>query len=91
MSHSNRKRKRLVVVFERDGGRCTYCCDECILYPSGSIGGMRQATVDHIIPASHGGTRALDNVVLACRECNESRGRMPFGVFVKFKRRLVAA
>lgn len=31
------------------------------------------ATLDHLIPLSKGGTNGLDNFVLACGDCNESR------------------
>lgn len=32
------------------------------------------ATIDHVIPSSRGGTNGLDNLVAACRWCNEERG-----------------
>lgn len=38
-------------------------------------GDARSATIDHILARSLGGTNALDNVVLACLECNGNRGR----------------
>lgn len=31
-------------------------------------------TVDHIIPSAAGGTTTEDNLWLACRRCNESKG-----------------
>jgi hypothetical protein len=34
----------------------------------------RQATIDHVVPLSNGGTNDEDNLVLACRECNQLRG-----------------
>lgn len=30
-------------------------------------------TIDHMIPLSKGGTNGTDNLVLACKECNEKR------------------
>lgn len=32
------------------------------------------ASADHFVPASRGGTNGLDNLVAACRWCNEGRG-----------------
>ena len=37
--------------------------------------GRRYPTVDHIIPLRHGGTDTLDNVQLACKHCNSSKGQ----------------
>src|SRR5256714_15051427 len=33
-----------------------------------------KACDEHIIPRSRGGTDTIDNMVLACRECNLSKG-----------------
>lgn len=33
-------------------------------------------TLDHIVPASRGGTRSKINLLPACRHCNEYRGNM---------------
>lgn len=34
-------------------------------------------TIDHLDPASNGGTRNPDNIVGACFKCNQDRGTMP--------------
>lgn len=44
-------------VLVRDGHRCAYC-------------GGHATTVDHIVPASRGGTWAWLNAVAACSRCN---------------------
>jgi 5-methylcytosine-specific restriction endonuclease McrA len=31
-------------------------------------------TIDHVVPLARGGTHAPDNLVVACRSCNSSRG-----------------
>lgn len=36
--------------------------------------GRTYPTVDHIIPLKHGGKDTLDNVQLACKRCNSSKG-----------------
>jgi 5-methylcytosine-specific restriction endonuclease McrA len=33
------------------------------------------ATLEHIVPRTHGGSDALDNLALACARCNHAKGR----------------
>ncbi len=47
-------------VFARDGHRCQYC------------GGAAE-NIDHIVPRSKGGTHTWENVVAACRPCNNHK------------------
>jgi 5-methylcytosine-specific restriction endonuclease McrA len=58
------------------GGRsrveCHYC--QCMLTFS-------QATLDHVLPKSMGGTFAIRNLVLACLSCNQKRGDAPYERF----------
>ncbi len=35
---------------------------------------LEESTVDHLIPLSRGGANRDDNLVLACKPCNHSRG-----------------
>ena len=54
-------------VRERALQRCEYChADETWQFV--------RFTIDHILPTSLGGTDAVDNLALACRNCNERRG-----------------
>jgi len=46
---------------------CVYCSS------------MTDLTTDHLIPQSRGGDDSADNVVLACKSCNTSRGEK--GIF----------
>ena len=39
------------------------CCPQC----------PNQATIDHLVPKSRGGTNAQVNLVWACRKCNEEK------------------
>jgi hypothetical protein len=52
---------------ERDGAACFYCGTE--LDPE-----QPEATVDHVIPLSRGGTNQPRNLVLACTMCNHGKG-----------------
>jgi 5-methylcytosine-specific restriction endonuclease McrA len=52
------------VVFERDGYACTYCGEQ-----------RTQLQGDHVVPLCRGGSNAFDNVVAACRPCNQAKGQ----------------
>ena len=54
--------KRNVLV--RDGFECQYCGKEL---------SESSATVDHIIPSCNDGPHAWENVVAACKRCNNSK------------------
>ena len=52
-------------VYLRDDYICQYCGNEFE---------RKVLTLDHIIPASKGGPKSWDNVVTACRKCNQKKG-----------------
>jgi hypothetical protein len=54
-------------VIERAGGLCEYC----LLHQQVSLYAHE---VDHIIPEKHRGKTLLDNLCLACLECNRAKG-----------------
>jgi len=45
-------------VFTRDSSTCVYC-------------GAAATSIDHVVPRSRGGANSWDNVVAACRRCND--------------------
>lgn len=49
-------------VLRRDAYTCQYCGDKADL------------TLDHVQPRSKGGRHSWDNVVVACRPCNQRKG-----------------
>lgn len=51
-------------LFQRDHNLCMYC---------GQQFGYSQLTRDHILPQSRGGDDVWDNVVTACRRCNQAK------------------
>lgn len=53
-------------VIERDWKGCVYCGADP--FKHGDI------EIDHVWPASRGGTDTVDNLVVACRRCNRSKG-----------------
>ncbi len=52
-------------LFARDGYICMYC---------GKEHSAAQLTRDHIVPRSQGGLDSWENVVAACRRCNQHKG-----------------
>jgi len=52
-------------VFLRDGYTCQYC---------GTDVSKRTATLDHVLPTSHGGKTTFENTVTACGPCNANKG-----------------
>jgi len=49
-------------VFRRDSYQCCYC------------GSRTNLTLDHVLPRSHGGGDAWENLITACHECNTRKG-----------------
>lgn len=67
---SHQKRKQIVrfsreAVFNRDGGKCCYCSQNLE---------YEDATLDHVVPRTHGGTTTWTNVVISCHVCNTRKG-----------------
>lgn len=62
----------------RDGLNCFWCDAPTVEH--GYFGGDNQRpdsrTLDHFIPKSKGGWNHEDNLVIACRACNWTRGNM---------------
>lgn len=52
-------------IFKRDGFKCQYC---------GKSAPDVVLEIDHVIPVAHGGTNDVENLVTACRECNNGKG-----------------
>lgn len=66
-------------LHRRDQGVCAYC---------GRALTLAEASIDHIIPHSHGGPATWENLVTACRRCNEKKAnRTPeqAGMPLRFK------
>ena len=64
-------------ILKRDSFQCQYCGTK--------VGPM---TVDHVLPRTHGGHDAWENMVCACLKCNNRKGdRTPEQAGVKLARR----
>lgn len=67
---------RLRRLYEKQNGLCWICCeemelraDDCLKMPK-----PNQATLDHIVPRSLGGTSTIVNLRAAHSLCNSRRG-----------------
>src|SRR5438270_11680236 len=64
----------LTELIERDGGACVWCGRElwrCDL------------TAEHLLPRSRRGHGTLENLAVACRRCNRSRGTQSVSAYVR--------
>lgn len=52
-------------IMARDHYVCQYC---------GGHFARHDLTIDHVVPRSRGGTKTWENVVTACRPCNQRKG-----------------
>jgi 5-methylcytosine-specific restriction endonuclease McrA len=66
-----RRNWTMKVMLQKHRGLCHLCKQTVSL---GDEGSPRYATIDHVIPLSRGGKDHIDNLALACRECNERKG-----------------
>lgn len=55
------------LIYLRDGGACAICGLHLV---------YREATLDHIVPWSAGGSDSASNLRITCRRCNSSRQTM---------------
>jgi 5-methylcytosine-specific restriction endonuclease McrA len=69
MGRKTRRRRRSDLL-ARDGNRCRWCD---VPFTSGN-----PPTMDHIVALKDGGTDRLDNLVLACAQCNNDRANAPW-------------
>ena len=50
-------------IYKRDGNECVYCGE----------GERRLLTLDHVVPKSKGGPNTWENLVTACKKCNNEK------------------
>lgn len=78
---SIRKRNRLRGKLLQADPFCSYC----------GIGLVWEtSSLDHVVPRSRGGTNALCNLALCCRECNTAKAAMTPMELLRWANRIVA-
>ena len=66
-------------ILARDAHTCQYCNRRC------AVG---ELTLDHVLPRSRGGASSWENLVAACRRCNNFKGiRLPEEASMKLRKR----
>ncbi len=55
----------IMATMKDEATHCAYCEQPFLL---------SSKTIDHVVPLRRGGAHSIDNVVVACRSCNESKG-----------------
>lgn len=63
--YPQQRRRKIRARLMQQNPRCFYCQS-----PVDWDG----ATLDHVLPKAKGGTDAIENLVLACRKCNQAKG-----------------
>lgn len=73
----NTKQRRLARkrLWEKQEGRCVWCKRPMVFECAqpGQSHNPREATIEHLKRKADGGTNRLENLSLACRECNLMR------------------
>lgn len=74
---SRRVKKLRRAAFQRQGGLCHWCQQPMLVKTQANADEVwdhpRVCTADHVVWRSTGGQTTADNIVAACRECNNSR------------------
>ena len=71
MTHVWKAAEKRARLRKRQKNRCYWCKEQMNSRPLDK----REATLDHMTPRSRGGGGDILNLVAACRECNEKRGK----------------
>jgi 5-methylcytosine-specific restriction endonuclease McrA len=53
-------------------GKCIHCNRQLLVAADGEL--LGHATIEHIVPRTHGGTDDVANLALACHACNGEKG-----------------
>ncbi len=53
-------------------GKCIHC--NCLVCVGLDGEPLMRATIEHIVPRTHGGADALENLAIACGRCNGAKG-----------------
>lgn len=66
--YRNMKAEQKAELRQRDGDHCFYC---------GDVMNDGEETIEHLLAVAHGGTDAMENLVLAHSGCNQQADKLP--------------
>lgn len=69
-------------LYWQQNGLCFYCDEPLEVIKVNGKWPPRYATLDRIIPGAQGGRYVVNNLVLACLDCNTRRGHRPADEFL---------
>lgn len=75
------RRLARTMLVNRDGCGCHYCERELNLVDPSHF---MYATFEHVNPRFYGGTDHLENLVLACGNCNQMRQHVPYEEYMEY-------
>lgn len=70
------RQRRRARLFFKQRGLCYWCSRQMTTERPNPKPAPNYATFEHLMPRSRGGKSNYDNVVLACRSCNNHRGNL---------------
>ena len=81
-----------VALRKRDGDQCAYC-EVTLNFVRAKNRKFKpeDATIEHRLPLSRGGRHTWENTVLACRECNLSKGMKTEPEFAQYLKEIAKA
>lgn len=79
ITYKKNKRFKTKVKWYKLGQRRCHCCGIQLNWHPGF---KNSASVEHLVPASKGGTFHFENLIITCSSCNSSRGSKDWIGFV---------
>lgn len=61
-----------LVLYVRANGRCWFCGEDIPL---------QDGTIDHLVPVQQGGCSTWENLVYACKPCNQAKGHLSLDAY----------
>jgi hypothetical protein len=81
------KRQYILLLFQKQGGKCCYCDQHVILsYHWRDQQRPDAATIEHLQRRADGGSNHPDNLAMSCKACNDGRHEIDWLTWRSLKR-----